>query len=215
MRTAEEHRRFVREGTALEAVPFVPEIRVHTATNVTSLWQATNDWLERVGIEVPFWCVPWAGGQALARWVLDNPSSVRGQRVLDFGAGSGLVGIAAARAGAATVRAVDVDPLACEACALNALANDVALAIEQVDPIDAPLAETVVLAGDVWYEASTSRRAAPWLRALAARGVRVLTGDPGRTYAPHDLLTIATYEVPTSLELESSPSRSVRVAELR
>jgi predicted nicotinamide N-methyase len=215
MRTAAEHRTFVRNHTVLEAVPFVPEVQVHTATSVTSLWSATNEWLDRVGIDVPFWSVPWAGGQALARWLLDHPDSVRGRRVVDFGTGSGLVAIAAARAGASHVRAIDVDPLACEACALNASANGVALEIACLDPIDLPTDAEIVLAGDVWYERRTAERAAPWLRALAAAGARVLTGDPDRAYAPRDLLTLRTYDVPTSADLEASRSRSTRVAELR
>lgn len=211
----EAERAFVLEHTALEAVPFVPEIRLHTATNITRLWQATNAWLEQVGIDVPFWCVPWAGGQALARWILDEPAAVLGKRVLDFGAGSGLVAIAAARAGAASVRAIDVDPIAAAACELNAEANGVTIAVTCDDPIDGEPQVDVVLAGDVWYERATAERADAWLRRLAASGVRVYTGDPGRSYVPRGLTVVRAYEVPTSLDLESSRSRTVVVAELR
>lgn len=208
-------RAFVLEHTALERVPFVPEVSLYTATDITRLWQATNEYLEKVGIDVPFWSVPWAGGQALARWLLDDPGVVRGKRVLDFGTGSGLVAIAAALAGARDVTAIDVDPMACTACALNAEANGVELTIVCDDPIDTTPEVDVIVAGDVWYERATATSAAPWLHRLASRGVRVLTGDPGRAYAPHDLLTLATFEVPTSLDLESSRSRPVRVGELR
>lgn len=205
---------FVRAHTVLEPVPMVRDIRLYTATELVPIWRATESWLEQRGLGVPFWCVPWAGGQALARFVLENPDVVRGKRVLDFGAGSGLIAIAAAKAGAAEVRAVDVDPIAVAACALNAAANDVTIDVVCEDIVDRDPDADVVLAGDVWYELTASARFARWLRSLSGTGTRVLTGDPGRHYVPSNARELAAYEVPTSIELESSTSRRSRVLEI-
>ncbi|AKV00033.1 SAM-dependent methyltransferase [Labilithrix luteola] len=206
---------FVRANTALAAVPFVPELSIFTATEVTPLWQATGEWLGARGLDVPFWSVPWAGGQGLARWVLDHPEAVRGKRVLDFGSGSGLVAIAAVRAGASTVRAVDVDPLAEAACRLNAEANRVAFEAACTDVVGTSLEGIdVLLAGDVWYERAASERFAAWLSNVVASGVRVVTGDPARLYVPRNVHELARYDVPTPLELESAPTRMTRILEL-
>jgi predicted nicotinamide N-methyase len=206
---------FVRAHTALTAVPLVPEVRIHTATDVTPLWRATQAWLGTFGLEVPFWCVPWAGGQALARWVLDHPEAVRGLRVVDFGAGSGLVGIACARAGAASVRAIDIDPLAEAACLLNAAANDVAVEVTCEDVVDRVVEADLLLAGDVWYERAAAARFAPWLASVVRSGVRVVTGDPCRAYVPVDLVELARHEVPTCADLESTRVRTTRILEMR
>lgn len=215
----EERRAFVRSHTALAEVPFVPEIRLYTATDLTPLWRATQEWLGTYGLDVPFWCVPWAGGQALARYVLDHPSVVRGRHVVDFGCGSGLVAIAAAIAGASSVHAIDIDPLAEAACLLNADANDVTITMTCADVVDADIdvahAPDILLAGDVWYERAASARLAPWLDRLARSGVRVITGDPCRSYVPSDLVELARYDVPTSADLEASPLRLTRVLEAR
>jgi predicted nicotinamide N-methyase len=205
---------FVRAHTVLAEVPFVPEIKLFAATDVTPLWRATQAWLGTFGLDVPFWCVPWAGGQALARWVLDHPEAVRGLRVVDFGAGSGLVALACARAGARTVRAIDVDPLAVAACLLNAEANGVSLDVTCDDVVDSALDADVLLAGDVWYERAAAARFGPWLTTLASSGVRVLTGDPGRVYVPAGLGELARYDVPTSADLESTTVRVTRVLEI-
>jgi predicted nicotinamide N-methyase len=210
-----EHRKaFVREHTALTTVPFVPEVRLHTATDLTPLWRATQEWLGKVGLDVPFWCVPWAGGQALARWVLDHPESVRGLRVVDFGTGSGLVAIACARAGAAAVRAIDVDPIAEAACLLNAEANGVIVDVTCADVVDEPIDADVLFAGDVWYERAAAARFAPWLARVVRSGVRVVTGDPCRAYVPDGLVEIARTEVPTCADLEASTIRITRVLEM-
>jgi predicted nicotinamide N-methyase len=217
MESLAEREAFIRAHTVLADVPFVPKIRLHTATDVTPLWRATQAWLGTFGLEVPFWCVPWAGGQALARWVLEHPEVVRGQRVVDFGAGSGLVGIACARAGASSVRAIDVDPLAEAACLLNAAANDVTLTVTIADVVghDArSLDADVLLAGDVWYERAPAARFAPWLATLAAAGMRVVTGDPCRAYVPANLVELARYDVPTSADLEATPLRLTRILEM-
>ena len=205
---------FVRAHTALAEVPFVPELKIFTATEVTPLWRATEERLGKLGIDVPFWCVPWAGGQALARWVLDHPASVRGRRVVDFGSGSGLVALACARAGASSVRAIDVDPLAEAACLLNAEANGVTIVVECADVIGSVIDADVLLAGDIWYERAAADRFGPWLARVASSGVRVITGDPGRAYVPEGLVELARYDVPTVADLEATPLRVTRVLEV-
>ena len=210
----EEQARFIRTHTILEPVPMVPDIRLFTATDVVPIWTATEHWLASRGLNVPFWCVPWAGGQALARWVLDNPDLVRGRRVLDFGAGSGLVAIAAAKAGASEVRAADVDAIAAVACELNASENGVAIEVVCEDIVDREIDVDVILAGDVWYELAPSARFTRWLRLLAKSGARVFTGDPGRAYVPSNTRELAVYDVPTTLDLESTKSRVTPILEI-
>jgi len=205
---------FIREHTVLLAVPFVPEIRVRTATELVPLWHVTDRWLDDAGIGLPYWCVPWAGGKALARFLLDAPETVRGRRVLDFGTGSGLVAIAAKLAGAADVLAVDRDPMAIAACTLNASENAVAIATRCASIVGDDVDADVILAGDVWYEAEPAAHFARWLRAQKRRGVRVLTGDPERAYVPADASRLATFDVPTTLELESTLARRTHVLEL-
>jgi len=182
------HADFVRANTVLTRVPLVPEVVMYTATAVTPLWHATEAWLGREGVDVPFWSVPWAGGQALARWVLDHAGDVRDKRVIDAGAGGGLVAIAAAKVGASVV-AIDVDPVACAACELNAAANDVTIETRCADACAIDLDADVVLAGDVWYERAFASRIERALRAARARdhrrsGPRVCAG---RSRGPRDL----------------------------
>ncbi|HEX9052103.1 MAG TPA: 50S ribosomal protein L11 methyltransferase [Anaeromyxobacter sp.] len=217
--TLDETAAFIRERTAPAPVPLAPELALYQATALTPLWRATASELHAWD-DSPYWAFPWAGGQALARHVLDRPGLVRGRRVLDFATGSGLVAIAAARAGAARVVAVDVDPFCRAAVALNAALNGVAVAFHAGDPIDGPLGAfplagtDVVLAGDVFYERALAGRAAAWFRALAAAGVRVLAGDAGRAYAPAGgFVERAVHDVPTTVEIEDAPRRSARVLE--
>lgn len=205
-------RAFVLEHTRLAPVPLVPELRVCTAARgVNQVWFETARWLDDDDANVPFWCVPWAGGQALARYILDNPGAVRGARVLDFACGGGIVAVAAARAGA-TVTAVDIDPLACVAAEIAAEANSVALEITTSDLVGDPLRDVdVVLAGDVWYERAPSSRFRRWFERLARQGRTVLTSDAGRGYAPRRAKELARYDVPTPFDIESVPSRTTRV----
>ena len=210
-RSLEARTAFVRAHTELVRVPFVPELSLYTATDVTPLWRATQAWLGTFGLEVPFWSVPWAGGQALARWVLDHPEQVRGRRVVDFGAGSGLVGIACARAGAASVQAVDVDPLAEAACLMNSRENGLLLDVSIGDIVGSRVEADVLLAGDVWYERAPAARFGAWLAEVARSGVRVVTGDPDRAYVPEGLVELARYDVPTCADLEASTMRLTRV----
>ncbi len=203
---------FIRRNTAIAAPPLVPEIRLHLAGEITPIWQATEESLAQKGVPPPFWAFAWAGGQALARWLLDHPETVAGRHVLDFGSGSGLVAIAAAKAGARHVLAAEIDPFAAAAIAANAALNDVEIEIIG-DPIDtAALRPAIVTAGDVCYEREMSARAIPWLRSLAEAGALVLLGDPGRAYLPdHGLSERARYAVPTSREIEDREVRETIV----
>jgi predicted nicotinamide N-methyase len=199
---------FVRANTVIAAPPLVPEIQLYLASEITPLWHATEASLAKNQLPPPYWAFAWAGGQALARHILDHPALVRGRTVLDFGAGSGLVAIAAAMAGA-RVTAAEIDPFATAAIALNAALNGVEIALERADVIGRePIPWHAVLAGDMCYERPLAERLTLWLRALAARGVTVLLGDPGRAYLPASgLLALARYDVPTSLELEDRLTR--------
>jgi predicted nicotinamide N-methyase len=209
---ADGHAAFVRAHTAPAAPPLVPEIRLHLASEVTPLWQATEATLKASGLAPPYWAFAWPGGQALARHLLDRPALVAGRRVLDFAAGSGLAAIAAARAGAAAAEAAEIDPLACAAIALNAAANGVAVACRAEDLVGSPSRWEVVLAGDVCYERPMAERVAAWLGDLAAAGTLVLMGDPGRAYLPRaGLAELARYRVPTSRELEDRTERETVV----
>jgi predicted nicotinamide N-methyase len=211
----DEALRFIRERTAPAPVPYVPELVLFQATELTPLWHATANEL-RAWDDSPYWAFPWAGGQALARHVLDHPEIVRGRRVLDFATGSGLVAIAAARAGAASVVAADVDPFCRAAVQLNAELNRVRLDFREGDPLAAaPAGAEVVLAGDVFYERALAEGAIAWLRALAARGVLALAGDADRVYAPRSgFRVLAVHDVPTTVEIEDRPIRRARVLEI-
>jgi predicted nicotinamide N-methyase len=214
-RTLAELVEFVRTRTIPAPVPLAPELVMHQATELTPLWHATA--AELAGWDdSPFWAFPWAGGQALARLVLDEPGLVRGRRVVDFATGGGLVAIAAARAGAASVEAWDVDPFCEAAVALNAAANGAEVVFRAGDPIGAPLVGAeVLLAGDVFYERDLAARALAWFQALAARGVTVLAGDAARVYAPASgFVERAAYDVPTTVEIEDAPLRRARVLEI-
>lgn len=205
-------RRFILENTALTAPPHVPEISLHLADEAHGLWQRTEEELGAIGLEPPFWAFAWAGGQGLARYVLDNPSLVAGKRILDFASGSGLVAIAAAMAGAGEVAAVDVDPVAAEAMKLNAAANEVACGICIADIVGEAVNCEVLLAGDVFYDRAFAARLIPWFDALAAGGVVVVVGDPGRSYLPCDRLqALATYRVPVTRALEDGEVKQTTV----
>ena len=205
---------FIRARTAPAKVPLAPELALYQATEVTALWHATAGALAGWD-DSPFWAFPWAGGQALARHVLDHPSLVAGRRVVDFASGSGLCAIAALRAGAAEALALDRDPFCAAAVALNGALNGVAARFQGGDALFAPLPGCeVLLAGDVFYERPLAERSARWFRALAAQGVRVLAGDAGRAYAPADgFLVRAEYRVPTTTAIEDAEVRTARVLE--
>jgi predicted nicotinamide N-methyase len=205
-------RAFVRRHTRLEPVADLPGIRLHVAADVTTLWHRAGLELAEPDPPLPFWAFPWAGGLAVARYLLDNAPEVAGKRVVDAASGSGLCAIAAMRAGAMYVHAVDVDPLAGAAVALNAEANNVRVAFSLTDltATDPPECE-VILAGDVCYEEMMAARMLSWLGNAAGLGIRVLIGDPGRRYLPPGLERVATYRVTTSRELEPGESRQSSV----
>ncbi len=200
---------FIRANTAIAAPPLVPEIRLHLATEITPLWQATEAVLDRTQLPPPYWAFAWAGGQALARHILDHPDLVRGRSVLDFGAGSGLLALAAARAGAARAAAAEIDPFAAAAIALNGALNRLEVGVMSEDVIGRfPPPWQVVLVGDMCYERPLAERLTLWLRELAGAGALVLLGDPGRAYLPKaGLVELARYTVPTPLDLEDRTSR--------
>jgi predicted nicotinamide N-methyase len=206
---------FIRAHTRLLPVPHAPEIRLHLADEATDLWQKTEEELGEIGLPPPFWAFAWAGGQALARYILDNPVLVTGRRVLDFASGSGLVAIAAAKAGAGSVTAYDIDAFALTAICLNAAANGVAVAA-RADAAGADEGWDVVLAGDICYERDMAERTVAWLEGLHARGALVLIGDPGRSYVPREKLEpIATYRVPVTRSLEDAEIKTTHVWRFR
>ncbi|MBN8528140.1 MAG: methyltransferase [Caulobacterales bacterium] len=204
---------FIAANTRLQAVPHAPEINLWLADEITPLWRLTEEELGEMGLPPPFWAFAWAGGQALARWILDHPETVAGRRVIDFACGSGLVGIAAMKAGAASVLCADIDPFCAAAVALNAAANGVALTFTERDLLDAaPPPADVVCAGDVCYEKPMTDRVLAWLAQARGQGAQVLIGDPGRTYFPREGLTfLAEYRVPTTRELEDQEIKRASV----
>ncbi|WJK39753.1 50S ribosomal protein L11 methyltransferase [Solwaraspora sp. WMMA2056] len=207
---------FVRAHTRLTPVAHVPELRLHQAAEPIGLWELTEGEF-RSEQPPPFWAFAWAGGQALARYLLDRPETVAGLRVLDLATGSGLVAVAAARAGAAVVRAVDLDPVAGAATRLNAAANDVRLDVTVGDLLDGDHGDAeVVLAGDVFYSAAMAARVLRFLLTAAADGARVLVGDPDRAFLPRERFTeLGSYDVPVPPALESVRVRHTRVWQLR
>ena len=203
---------FIRANTAVLAPPHVPEIRLHLASEAHDLWLKTEEELEAIGLPPPFWAFAWAGGQGLARHVLDNPGCVSGKRVLDFASGSGLVAIAATIAGAGQVTAADIDPWAGTAVRLNAALNKATIEFTGEDMIGRDGDWDVVLAGDVFYDSGFAARLVPWFADLARRGVTVLVGDPGRSYCPRDRMQmLASYEVPVTRALEDSEVKRTTV----
>lgn len=207
-----DRRAFILANTELMAPPHVPEIRLHLASEAHDLWLKTEEELEEIGLPPPFWAFAWAGGQGLARFVLDHPELVQGRRVLDFASGSALVAIAAAQAGAAHVTAADIDPFAGHALALNAAENGVSLAFSNDNLIGRDEGWDVILAGDVFYDNAFAAALVPWFSALCARGALVLAGDPGRSYLPKTSLeALATYEVRVTRALEDSEVKRTTV----
>jgi predicted nicotinamide N-methyase len=200
---------FIHANTEISSPPLAPEIHLHLATEVTPIWQATEQSLSRWGTPPPFWAFAWAGGQALARYILDHPATVAGKEVLDICSGSGIVAIAAAKAGAAKVVAAEIDPFAAASIELNAALNGVSIGVETRDMLDRTvIGWGAVLAGDVCYEEPMASRAIGLLRRIAARGRLALLGDPGRAYLPREgLVELARYVVPTSRELEDREAR--------
>jgi predicted nicotinamide N-methyase len=206
---------FVRANTLPARPPLVPELVLYLASEITPIWQATEDWLRETGTAPPFWAFAWPGGQALARHLLDHPETVAGRRVLDFAAGCGIAAIAAARAGAALVEAAEIDQLAAAAIGLNAAANGARVAAITCDVVGAACRWDLILCGDVCYEAPMTGHILPWLRGLASEA-EVWLADPGRAYLPREgLVAFASHVVPTTFELEDRTERPVTLFRLQ
>ena len=212
-----ERRALLARFTRLREVPGIPELRLRLADEAEPVWEAvaaaTAGERRADAVPIPFWAFAWSGGLALGRYVLDHESEVRGRHVLDLGTGSGLVAIAAARVGAASVIAADIDPFAETAVEANAKANDVSVEFVRRNLlVDDPPDIDVILAADTWYESALAERVLPWLEGAVARGISVLVGDPGRRYLPVDHLTeIAGYDVQTTTALEDRATVHARV----
>jgi predicted nicotinamide N-methyase len=196
---------FIIANTRICAPPHTPELRLHLADDAVSLWKLTEEELGQLGLDPPFWAFAWAGGQALARYILDNPALAAGRTVLDVAAGSGLVAIAAMKAGAASALAEDLDPFAEHAVRLNAAINGVTVLPVTGDALATPPVADLILVGDLFYDRDIATRLLAWLRAAEATGRTVLVGDPGRTYLPRTALRqVAEYQVPVSRDLEDA-----------
>ena len=205
----------VRAETRLRSVALVPEVRLYQASEPIGVWQRTERAAGRTGLDPPFWAFAWAGGQALARYLLDHPETVKDRQVIDIASGSGLVAIAAARAGAAAVTGYDIDPLAIAAITLNAEANDATVLAVEADILDTGGAgPDVMLVADAFYERELARQVTRFAERCRARGADVLVGDFGRAYLPRDRLApLAAYDVPGLSELEDSDVKRTTVWE--
>ncbi len=208
-----DHPDFVRQNTSILAPPLVPEVRLHLAHEAVPIWQKTEEELGAIGLPPPFWAFAWAGGQALSRYVLDHAHLVNGKRVLDLATGSGLVAIAAKKAGAGSVLAADIDLFACAAARLNARLNEVAIAITDEDLLGMPAQGfDVILVGDLFYEKALAERVHAWLRQAKREGAEVLIGDPGRSYLPKSSLKpVIDYNVPVTRDLEDAEIKRTAV----
>jgi predicted nicotinamide N-methyase len=208
---------FIEANTEVLAPPLVPEIKLRLAHEILPIWQSSEEQLGKIGLPPPFWAFAWAGGQALARHVLDHPELVRGQHVIDLASGSGLVAIAATMAGATAVIAADIDGFAARAIALNAALNNCKIDVVQRDLlIEPPPFCGAILVGDLFYEQSLAARALGWLRRASEQGTAVLIGDPGRSYLPKDALDkVAEYRVPVTRELEDAEIKCTAVWTLK
>ena len=204
---------FIKTHARLESPPLTPELKLWLALEATELWEATEEFLSEKGLPPPFWAFAWAGGQALARFALDQPEIVKGKRTLDFGAGCGMVAIAAMLAGAEDALAADLDPFAAASALLNGEQNGVAVQAFSGDATTLdPSAFDVVLAADVCYDRRQADPATTWLRAAVNAGTNVYIGDPGRRYFPDEgLEPLADYEIPTPVALEQYPITPTRV----
>jgi predicted nicotinamide N-methyase len=203
-RESVEH--FITGNTELLSPPLVPEIVLHLAAESLPIWQKTEEELGEMNVPPPYWAFAWAGGQALARYLIDHPDTCSSRDVLDIGSGSGIAAIAAAKAGARSVEAADVDGIATVACALNAAANGVQLALSGADPLSKPPPrDSILIVGDLFYERELAGRAMRYITAAKALGTDVYVGDPRRNYFPEDRFTrLAEYSVPVTRELEDA-----------
>lgn len=207
---------FITTNTRLLAPPLVPEIRLHLAEESVPIWQKTEEELGEMNVPPPYWAFAWAGGQALARYILDHPAHFAGKRVLDLGTGSGLTAIAPALCNAAGVLAADIDRMALVATGLNARVNAVSLATTSRDLLDEPPGTfDVILVGDLFYERQLAKRVLGYIERAANAGALVLIGDPQRNYFPKGRFTLAAeYRVPVTRELEDADVKHTAVWQL-
>lgn len=211
-----DRRAFILSSTAILSPPLVPEVSLRLATEAVPLWQKTEEELGEIGLPPPFWAFAWAGGQALARYILDRPETVRDKRIVDLASGSGLVAIAAMKAGATSALAIDIDAFASHAAILNAELNGVIVATSDADPVGKPTDAEVILVGDLFYDRDLAPRVLAWLIEQQAAGKTILIGDPGRTYLPRDKLEqIAAYDIPVTRALEDAEVKRAAVWRLR
>jgi predicted nicotinamide N-methyase len=208
--------KFIIENTALARPPLVPELQLWLASDITPLWKAVEKALDSRNIPAPFWSFAWAGGQALSRYILDHPETVRGKKVFDFATGSGLCALAAKLAGAKEVTANDIDPFAIVATGMNAEANNLQVLVAHEDNVGRALPQPdIILAGDFCYEWPMAGYAVEWMRSLVKQGKTVIFADPGRVYTPHEgTELLATYEVPTPRAIEDSDMKVTRVCRM-
>lgn len=212
LKSNESHSGFIRRTTQILSPPLVPEMRLHLAEESIGLWSQTEEALGEAGLPPPFWAFAWAGGQALARYALDNPQQFKDRHVLDFAAGGGIAGIGASMTGATRIDATEIDDFAVAAINLNAGLNGVSLTAANRDIIGQDEGWDIVLAADVFYEDQLSRRIESWLRALHDRGALVLIGDPERHFLPKARLNcLAEYSVPVTRDLEDREIRNAKV----
>ncbi|MFN0193884.1 MAG: class I SAM-dependent methyltransferase [Aestuariivirga sp.] len=213
MTIAIDRREFIRSHTSLLSPPLVPEVTLHLAHEAPPIWQKTEEDLGEIGLPPPFWAFAWAGGQALARYVLDNRGIVEDKSVIDLASGSGLVAIAAMKAGASSVLAADIDSFSVAAIAINAALNNVRVEATPRDLLESdPPPSDVILVGDLFYEKSLAARCLEWLEMAELQGTQVLIGDPGRSYLPKERLEkIAEYSVPVSRDLEDAEIKRAAV----
>jgi predicted nicotinamide N-methyase len=207
------HDAFIQENTRILSPPLIPEIKLHLAEESVPIWLKTEEQLGEINVPPPYWAFAWAGGQALARYLLDHPECCRGKNVIDLGAGSGMTAIAAAMTGASTVLAADIDNFALAACRINAAANAVKFETTSADLLAAPPSTAgVILVGDLFYEKTLADRVLAYIDAAKANGAAVYIGDPQRNYFPRDRFTLlASYQVPVTRELEDSEIKKTAV----
>jgi predicted nicotinamide N-methyase len=207
---------FIRQNTRVLAVSYVPEIKLYLADDAVALWRLTEEELGEIGLPPPFWAFAWAGGQALARYLLDHREIAHAKDVLDVASGSGLAAIAAMQSGAASALAVDIDVFAGEAARLNAELNGVTIATSDIDPVGGPTDQQLILVGDLFYDRDLALRVMDWLIALERQGKQVLVGDPGRAYLPRDKLErIAAYDIPVTRAIEDAEVKRAAVWRLK
>ena len=207
---------FIRANTRVLSPPAAPELSLYLADDAVALWELTEEQLGELGLPPPFWAFAWAGGQALARYLLDQPKVTRGRDVLDMASGSGIVAIAAMKAGAASALCADIDRFAAHAATLNAELNGVTLQTTDADLIGTEIAQDLILVGDLFYDRDLAPRVLAWLHALQAQSKDVLIGDPGRTYLPRDQLEqVAAYDVPVTRMLEDAEIKRAAVWKLK